>query len=73
MVYFNNAVLAFCTFFGIYESRDGGITWKEYPEFYTIPNKDEDLKNFEVTTDDGYLWFKDKDEEKVWRGHILEK
>lgn len=73
MVYFNNAVLAFCTFFGIYESRDGGITWKEYPEFYTIPNKDEDLMNFEVTTDDGYLWFKDKDEEKVWRGHILEK
>jgi hypothetical protein len=72
-VYFNNAVLAFCPFFGIYESRDGGITWKEYPDFYTIPNKDGDLTNFEVTTDEEYLWFKDKDEEKVWRGHILKK
>jgi hypothetical protein len=72
-VYFNHAVLAFCTFDGIYESRDGGITWKEYPELYVLPNQEGDLLNFEVTTDNGYLWFKDKNEGKVWRGIILEK
>ena len=38
-----------------------------------VPNKDGDLLNFEVATDNGYLWFKDLDEGKVWRGHILEK
>ena len=73
LVYFNHAVLAFCTFDGIYESRDGGITWKEYPELYVLPNQEGDLLNFEVTTDNGYLWFKDKNEGKVWRGIILEK
>ena len=73
LVYFNHAVLAFCVVDGIYESRDGGITWKNYPELYVLPNKDGDLLNFEVATDNGYLWFKDLDEGKVWRGHILEK
>ena len=73
IVYFNHAVLAFCVVDGIYESRDGGITWKNYPELYVLPNKDGDLLNFEVATDNGYLWFKDLDEGKVWRGHILEK
>ena len=58
---------------GIYESRDGGITWKDYPDIYVLPNKSGELLNFEVTTDNGYLWFKDKDEGKVWRGYILEK
>ena len=73
MVYFNHAVLAFCPLEGIYESRDGGITWKDYPDIYVLPNKSGELLNFEVTTDNGYLWFKDKDEGKVWRGYILEK
>ena len=73
MVYFNHAVLAFCPLDGIYESRDGGITWKENSELYTLPNKDGELMNFEVTTDNGYLWYMDKDEGKAWRGHILEK
>ena len=73
LVYFNHAVLAFCTLDGIYESRDGGITWKEYPDTYVLPNQEGTLFNFEVTTDDGYLWFKDNEEGKVWRGRILEK
>ena len=73
MVYFSHAVLAFCPLEGIYESRDGGITWKDYPDIYVLPNKSGELLNFEVTTDNGYLWFKDKDEGKVWRGYILEK
>ena len=73
MVYFNHAVLAFCPLDGIYESRDGGITWKSYPDIYVLPNKDGELLNFAVTTDNGDLWFMDKDEGKVWRGYILEK
>ena len=73
MVYFNHAILAFCPHDGIFESRDGGITWKSYPTKYVLPNQDGKLENFEVTTDDGYLWFMDKDEEKVWRGKLFEK
>jgi hypothetical protein len=73
MVYFNHAILAFCPLDGIYESRDGGITWKSYPEKYVLPNQDGELENFDVTTDDGYLWFMDKDEGKVWRGKYFEK
>jgi hypothetical protein len=73
LVYFNHAILAFCPLDDIYESRDGGITWKTYPDIYVLPNKEGELLNFEVTTDNEYLWFMDKDEKKVWRGHILEK
>ena len=73
MVYFNNAVLAFCPLDGIYESRDGGITWKDNSELYTLPDKEGELLNFAVTTDNGYLWYMDKEKGKVWRGHILEK
>lgn len=73
IVYFNHAVLAFCTLDGIYESRDGGITWKDYPDTYVLPNKEGILGNFEVATDNGYLWFKDNEEGKVWRGRVLGK
>lgn len=73
LVYYNNVILAFRgSSEPILVSRDGGITWKEDQAKYPLPS--DDLSGqFDVTTDSGYLWYKDRGSGKVWRGVSMEK
>lgn len=73
MAYFGGMVMAFTDLGDIYTCRDGGITWKTYEDNIAFPKGEEEVIDFSVTTDNHYIWFKDKEEGKVWRGIYLEK
>ena len=65
--------MAFTDLGEIYTCRDGGITWKTYKDRIAFP-EEEGVIDFSITTDDRYIWLKDKKENgKVWRGIYLEK
>lgn len=71
LVTFNGNVLAIGGSENIYTTRDGGITWKVYdtfkfPEDYTYAD------DVDVFVDDkDYLWIKDNDQNKIWRGVLV--
>ena len=73
MVYYEGVVMAFTDLGEIYISRDGGITWKTYNDYFAFPEGEEMPGEFTVTTDGTYIWYKDVEKEKVWRGIALEK
>lgn len=72
LVFYNDVVLAFRGDDSILVSRDGGITWKEDNAKYPLPSSSLSGQ-FDVTTDGGYIWYKDNENGKVWRGGGLEK
>ena len=70
LVWFHGQVLAICSSW-IRSSIDGGITWK-ISSGLQLPA--DDLIEVEVRTDDeGALWLKDKNSDKVWRGTMVEE
>ena len=70
LVWFQGRVLAISSSW-IRSSADGGITWKA-SENIQLPA--DDLIGVEACTDDeGALWLKDKDSDKVWRGILVEE
>ena len=73
MTYYGGMVMAFTDLGEIYTCRDDGITWKIYRDVIAFPMGEEEVTNFSVTTDNRYIWFKDKSEGRVWRGIYLEK
>lgn len=72
LVNLHGNILAFGSTKSIYNTRDGGITWKvsdkfKYPKDYTYPD------NMEVLVDyDDYLWLKDNDQNIIWRGQLID-
>ena len=72
LVNLHGNILAFGSTKSIYNTRDGGITWKvsdkfKYPKDYTYPS------NMEVLVDyDDYLWLKDNDQNIIWRGQLID-
>ena len=73
MAYYGGIIMAFTDLGEIYTCRDGGITWKTYKDRIAFP-EEEGVIDFSITTDDRYIWLKDKKENgKVWRGIYLEK
>ena len=73
MTYYGGMVMAFTDLGEIYTCRDDGITWKIYRDVIAFPMGEEEVTNCSVTTDNRYIWFKDKSEGRVWRGIYLEK
>ena len=73
MAYYGGMVMAFTDLGEIYTSRDGGITWKTYQNRIAFPEGEIGVTDFSVTKDNRYIWFKDKEDGKVWRGIYLEK
>ena len=72
LVNLNGYILAIGSAKSIYNTRDGGITWKvsekfKFPSDYTYPD------NMEVLVDyDDYLWLKDNDQNIIWRGQLID-
>ena len=73
IAYYAHMVLAFTDLGEIYLSRDGGITWKTQNDYFAFPEGQEMPGKFTVTTDDCYIWYKDIEQGKVWRGIALAK
>ena len=72
LVHYSDCVLAFGSDNNIYQSRDQGITWKttsvfQYPDDFANADK------CEVAVDhDDYLWLKDPETGKAWKGKLTE-
>jgi hypothetical protein len=72
MVYYAGLVMAFTNLGEIYISMDGGITWRTYDDF-NFPDGQEIPGKFTVTTDGSFVWYKDVEQGKVWRGVAMAK
>jgi hypothetical protein len=64
--------LAFTDLGEIYISMDGGITWRTYDDF-NFPDGLDIPGKFTVTTDGSFIWYKDVEQGKVWRGVAMAK
>ena len=73
MVYYKGLVLAFTDLGDLYISVDGGITWKTHEDSFAFPEGQEIPGKFTVTTDDYFIWYKDVEQGKVWRGIAMAK
>ena len=67
LVWFNNGLYAIGNNGVIYQSRDGGITWKESGDF-SLPT-DRGSNNIKAATDqNGNLWLLNTDSGRIWKG-----
>ena len=67
LVSFGGSVYAIGNEGKIYETRDGGITWKVSDDI-SLPDGFESNNVKAVTGEDGSLWLMDTDNGRVWRG-----
>ena len=71
LAYYKGHLLAFNGDGLVYESRDKGITWKT-SESWALP-ADCQSASVEVKVSDGYLWLREKESGRVWRGYYIDK